>query len=119
MSDPYPDPVLTVTAEPHPAGPTLITLAGELDFSTVADLRDVIRDTPFTAVGVVIDLTGVLYCDSTGITVLVTASQQASSAGSPFALAGLSDNLRRVFGIAGLHEIFSSYPTVDQAVVAL
>lgn len=117
MSDP--DPVLTVSAAPHPAGPTLITVAGELDFSTVADLHDVIRDTHFTPVGVVIDLSGVLYCDSAGITELVTVSQQARNAGSPLALAGLSDNLRRVFGIAGLHEIFASYPTVDQAVGAL
>jgi anti-sigma B factor antagonist len=113
------DPVLTVTAQPHPSGPVLITVAGELDFSTAADLRDVIRDVHFTPVGVVIDLTDVLYCDSTGITVLVTASQQARSAGSPLALAGLSDNLQRVFGIAGLNEILSSYPTVDQAVGAL
>ncbi|CAG6398893.1 STAS domain-containing protein [Streptomyces cocklensis] len=119
MSDPDPDPVLTVTTEPHPAGPTLITLVGELDFSTVADMHDVIRDTDFTPVGVVIDLTGVLYCDSAGITELVTVSQHAGNAGSPFALAGLSDNLRRVFDIAGLHEVFSSYPTVDQAVAAL
>jgi anti-sigma B factor antagonist len=119
LSDPDPDPVLTVTSGPHPAGPTLITVAGELDFSTAADLRDVIRETHFTPVGVVIDLTGVEYCDSTGITVLVTASQQAVKAGSPLALAGLSDSLQRVFGIAGLHELFSSYPTVDQAVGAL
>ncbi|SHM07243.1 STAS domain-containing protein [Actinacidiphila paucisporea] len=119
MSDPDPDPVLTVTAERHPAGPTLITLSGELDFATVADLHDVIADTQFTAVGVVIDLTGVLYCDSAGITELVTASQQARKAGSPLVLAGLSDNLRRVFGIAGLHAIFSSYPTVDLAVGSL
>ncbi|WUH89296.1 STAS domain-containing protein [Streptomyces sp. NBC_00433] len=119
MSDPDPEPVLTVTAERHPAGPALIILNGELDFSTVADLHDVISDTPFTPAGVVIDLTGVLYCDSAGITELVTASQQARKAGSPLALAGLSDNLRRVFGIAGLDAIFSSYPTVDQAVGAL
>ncbi|MGW5354149.1 STAS domain-containing protein [Streptomyces sp. NPDC004031] len=119
MSDPDPDPVLTVTASPHPAGPVLITVAGELDFSNAADLRDVISGTDFTPAGVVIDLTGVQYCDSTGITVLVTASQQAGKAGSPLALAGLGDSLRRVFAIAGLYEVFSSYSTVDEAVQAL
>ncbi|WP_043180995.1 STAS domain-containing protein [Streptomyces sp. NRRL F-5123] len=119
MSDPDPDPVLTVSAGLHPAGPVLITVAGELDFSNSADLRDVIRDTDFTPQGTVIDLTGVQYCDSTGITVLVTASQQAEKAGSPLALAGLGDSLRRVFAIAGLYEVFSCHPTVDEAVKAL
>ncbi|MEE4540445.1 STAS domain-containing protein [Streptomyces sp. V4-01] len=113
------DPVLTVTAGAHPAGPTLITAAGELDYSTAADLRELIGDTPFTPAGVVIDLTGLLYCDSTGITVLVTAYQLARSAGAPLALAGVSGSLERVFGIAGLYEIFASYPTVEQAVGAM
>lgn len=119
MPEPDPDPILTVTAGTHPAGPVLITVAGDLDFSTAADLGDVIRDTHFTPVGVVIDLSEVHYCDSTGITVLVTASQRAGKAGSPLALAGLSDNLRRIFGIAGLFDFFSLYPTVDQALRAL
>ncbi|WP_225848866.1 STAS domain-containing protein [Streptomyces sp. HPF1205] len=113
------DPVLSVTSATHPAGPALITAAGELDYSNATDLGEVIRETPFPPAGVVIDLTGLLYCDSTGITVLVAAYQQARSAGVPLALAGLSGDLQRVFGIAGLHEIFDSYPTVEQAVGAL
>ncbi|WP_322974421.1 STAS domain-containing protein [Actinacidiphila epipremni] len=123
MSDPRPqphhDPVLTVTAGPHAAGPALITVTGELDFSTAADLRDTLDDTPMTAAGLVIDLTGLRYCDSTGLTVLVTAFQQAKRAGAPLALAGLNATLNRVFDIAGLHAIFPSYPTVDQAVLAI
>jgi anti-sigma B factor antagonist len=112
-------PVLTVTAGPHASGPMVITLSGELDFSTAADLRDAIHDAPMTTAGLVIDLTGLHYCDSTGITVLVAASQQARQAGAPLALAGLNANLRRVFDIAGLHGIFSSYATVDQALLAI
>jgi anti-sigma B factor antagonist len=119
LRDPDPDPVLTVTSDTHPAGPVLITVAGDLDFSTADDLGDVIRDTRFTPVGVVIDLSEVHYCDSTGITVLVAASQRAGKAGSPLALAGLSDNLRRIFGIAGLVGFFALYSTVDQALGAL
>lgn len=118
-TDKHPGPVLTVTAEPHSAGPTLITVSGELDFSTAADLRDTLDDTRLTAAGLVIDLTGLRYCDSTGITVLLAASQQASRSGAPLALAGLNANLARVFDIAGLHEVFSSYPTVDQALTAI
>jgi anti-sigma B factor antagonist len=113
------DPVLTVASASHPAGPTLITATGELDYSNATDLHEVIRETAFTPAGVVIDLTGLRYCDSTGITVLITAYQQARAAGAPLALAGLSGELQHVFGMAGLHEIFAWYPTVDQAVVAL
>jgi anti-sigma B factor antagonist len=121
VSDPHTHsgPVLTVTAEPHSAGPTLITVTGELDFSTAADLRDTLDDTHMTAAGLVIDLTGLHYCDSTGITVLLAASDQATRSGAPLALAGLNANLSRVFDIAGLHDVFSSYPTVDQALLAI
>ncbi|MEV5708913.1 STAS domain-containing protein [Actinoallomurus sp. NPDC052274] len=113
------DRVLTATSHPHPAGPTLITVAGELDYYTAAHLRKALEETTFTADGVIIDLTDLAYCDSTGITVLVTAYHRARASDTPLALAGLNPDLDRVFGIVGLHDVFASYPTVEEAVAAL
>jgi anti-sigma B factor antagonist len=113
------DRVLTVTTHAHPAGSTVLTVEGELDYHTAAQLRQVLQDTPFTAGGVVIDLTDLTYCDSTGVTVLVTAYHRAQATGTPLALAGLSDDLDRVFGIIGLRDVFAIHPTVDKAVESL
>ncbi|MCO5997943.1 STAS domain-containing protein [Actinoallomurus rhizosphaericola] len=113
------DRVLTATTHAHPAGPAVISVAGELDYYTAAHLRQAVQETAFTAEGVIIDLTDLTYCDSTGITVLVTAYHRAQASKAPLALVGLNPDLNRVFGIVGLHDVFASYPTVDEAVAAL
>jgi anti-sigma B factor antagonist len=113
------DRVLTATTHTHPAGPTVITVVGELDFYTAAQLRQALEKTTFTGEGVIIDLTDLTYCDSTGITVLVTAYHRAQAGKAPLALAGLNPDLERVFGIVGLRDVFAIYPTVDEAVTAL
>jgi anti-sigma B factor antagonist len=113
------DRVLTVTAHAHPSGAIVLAVEGELDFHTAGRLRQVVQDTPFAADGVIIDLTELTYCDSSGITVLVTAYQRAKATGTPLALAGLNSDLDRVFGIIGLHDILAIYSTVDEAVASL
>ncbi|MFF7329946.1 STAS domain-containing protein [Streptomyces sp. NPDC090306] len=113
------DRTLTVTSQTRPDGATVLSAAGELDHHTAVQLRTAVDESPFGPVGTVIDLAGLTYCDSTGITVLVTAYHRATSAGSPLALAGLSADLQRVFRIAGLDQVFTFYATADEAVAAL
>jgi anti-sigma B factor antagonist len=113
------DQTLTVALDPRPAGPAVLRLAGELDHHTVPRVREVLDTIPVGPdAGLVIDLTDLTYCDSTGITVLVTAYQRAESAGGSFGLAGLNQELTRVFQIVGLDEVFTFHPTVDEAVNA-
>lgn len=110
------DRVLTVTTHVDTTGPTVFTVAGELDYHTAGELRQVMQETPFTDGGVVVDLTELTYCDSTGITVLITAYHRARAIGARLALAGLNPDLQRVFGIIGLGEIFTFYPTLGKAI---
>nr|WP_237533755.1 STAS domain-containing protein [Streptomyces sp. SID685] len=58
------------------------------------------------------------YCDATGITVFVTAHNRAQQDHSPLILAGLNNDLMRVFHIVGLDQIFTFQPTVHDAVNA-
>ncbi|MGD9482073.1 STAS domain-containing protein [Streptomyces sp. TRM70308] len=107
---------LTVATQPHPAGARVVTVTGELDLDTAPRLRDTVEELAFhPGARTVFDLTGLTYCDSTGITVLVTAHQRAQAAGSSLHFVGLSSDLLRVFQIVGLDQVFSLHPSLDQA----
>ncbi|WP_256106006.1 STAS domain-containing protein [Streptomyces sp. ODS05-4] len=110
---------LTVDSRSHPSGATVLTVSGELDHHTAGQLRAAVEGATYPPAGTVLDCTGLGYCDSTGITVLVTAYHRAQAAGSPLVLAGLSADLLRVFRIVGLDQIFSYRPTVGEALEAL
>lgn len=113
------DQTLTVTLDPHPTGSAVLRVAGELDHHTVRRLREVLDTVPLgPGAGLVFDLTDLVFCDSTGISVLVTACRRAEVAGSPSGLAGLNHELTRVFQLLGLEEILPLYPTVDEAINA-
>lgn len=114
------DQTLTATREPHPAGATVVAATGELDHHTARQLTRAIDETPFDSdAPVLIDLTGLTYCDSTGITVLVAAYNRAQRTGAQLILVGVNPDLMRVFGIVGLDQLFSFEPTVDHAIAAL
>ncbi|MGC2998286.1 STAS domain-containing protein [Streptomyces sp. G35A] len=114
------EPALTVEQQMHPAGPVVLTVTGELDHHTAPRLTEALEDVPLApGTPLVIDLSGVAYCDSTGITVLVTAYHRAEAAGSSFSLAGLSHDLTRVFRTVGLDQVFTLHPTTDDALAAL
>ena len=111
------DQTLTVTLDPRSAGSTVLRVAGELDHHTAPTLTEVLDAVPLGPDdGLVIDLTDLAYCDSTGISVLVIAFQRAQAADSPFGLAGLNHELTRVFQIVGLDKFLPFHATVAEAV---
>ncbi|MET1073456.1 MAG: STAS domain-containing protein [Umezawaea sp.] len=108
---------LTVPLDPIPTGVTVLRVVGELDHHTAPRLSEALAAVPLGPDGgLVIDLTGLSYCDSTGISVLVVAFQNSQAAGSPFGLAGLNHELTRIFQIAGLDKVLPFHPTVEAAV---
>ncbi|WP_329172473.1 STAS domain-containing protein [Streptomyces sp. NBC_01477] len=114
------DRTLTATRRTHPAGATVVAAAGELDHHTAKDLSQAVDETPFGPdAPVLIDLTGLTYCDSTGITVLVAAYNRARQSDARLVLVGLNADLMRVFRIVGLDQLFTFQPTVEDAITAL
>ncbi|MFF8596291.1 STAS domain-containing protein [Streptomyces sp. NPDC015220] len=114
------DRTLTTARHTHPSGAVVLAVAGELDHHTAPDLTLAIQETAFSQdAPVVIDLSDLAYCDSTGITVLITAYRRAGEARTRLALAGLSADLMRVFRIVGLDQIFTFHPDVEDAIGAL
>ncbi|GAA3140352.1 STAS domain-containing protein [Planomonospora alba] len=111
---------LTVTLQPHPVSPLVLTVAGDLDHHTVPRLRAALDDlTLAPGAGLVIDLSGLTFCDSTGISALVSAHQRAQDAGAALALAGLDPEIIRVFRIMGLDRLFSFHDTAEKAIASL
>lgn len=112
--DPVLDQTFTVTTELRPAGPCVVQMSGELDQRAAPALRDALGNVPVEH-GVVLDMANLTYCDSSGISILVSACQRAQAAKSWLSLVGLSQQLKHQFRTVGLGEVFAFYSTVDEA----
>lgn len=77
------------------------TLCGELDVASCDDLH---RALATSARSVIVDLSELTFCDSSGVAALVTAKRQAEATGRCFSLVKPSPTVRRVFELLGLGE---------------
>jgi anti-anti-sigma factor len=109
---------LTVRTRVTPAGP-VIELSGELDDDSAPDVRTLLpRLTLQAGQQLVIDLTGITFCDSSGITVLIAARNHALAARADIALAAVPDRVNRMLHIVGLDQVFPTHPTAQAASAA-
>lgn len=104
--------VVTLDTE---AGPVL-ELAGDLDSATAPRaLQAVEALVPRPGQQVVLDLTGLRFCDSSGISTLIAARNSAHSADAVMVLAGVPHHLTRTLVLIGLDAFFTTYATAAQA----
>lgn len=85
--------------------PPRMTLAprGELDLATVPSLEREIDSLPWPQLTeLVFDLSGLMFIDSTGLSVLIRAAQRAATAGVRFSVIRASEQARTLFTIAGV-----------------
>ncbi len=66
----------------------------------------------------VVDLAHVTYLDSSGLAVLIEGMQNVREYGGKFALAGVHENVRPIFEIANLDQVFEMFPDVDSALAS-
>jgi anti-sigma B factor antagonist len=106
---------LTVTTRDTPAGPVL-EFIGALDATTAPEALAAIQAlTPQPGQLLVADLTGLRFCDSSGISTLIAAHKLAHAADAAIALATVPEDLARTLGLIGLATLFTSYPTTQAA----
>jgi anti-sigma B factor antagonist len=88
---------------------TIVTLAGEIDLYTApklqSELVSALRSAGPTLV--VVDMSGVEFCDSTGMNVLLAAHRQASERGGDLALAAPRAAVRKILEVTGLASVFT------------
>lgn len=103
-----------------PDSPNVLPLEGEIDLHVspriAASLGAMIEQKPPR---LVVDLSGVSYIDSSGLAVLIEGMQNVEAYGGKFVLAGLRDNVRPIFEIARLDQVFIIFPHVDAALAAV
>ncbi|GAA2927287.1 MULTISPECIES: STAS domain-containing protein [Streptomyces] len=106
---------LTISHRDTVTGPVL-HVAGEMDYDQAPELRRQVDQLPLTpGQCLVLDLSGLEFCDSTGITALLAARQHALAAGAGIVLAGVPANLRRVLTLVGLDQVFTLRPDTSPA----
>ena len=109
---------LTIRTRTTPAGPVL-ELTGELDHASFSQVRELLPAlTLHRGQQLVIDLAGVTFCDSSGITALIAARNHALAARAGIALAAVPGHISRIFGIVGLDQVFPMHPTAQAAEAA-
>ena len=96
--------------------PNVLSIAGEIDLHESPHLKQAFE--PLIAkktARVLVDFSGVSYVDSSGLAVFLEAMQRIHSYGGNFALYGLRDNVRSIFELARLDQIFRIFPDKGSA----
>jgi anti-sigma B factor antagonist len=100
-------------------GCLVVEVGGEVDMTSAPTLRDHLLD--HIGLGescVVVDLSGVEFMDSTGLSALVVAYRQAGEIGSSVVVAGAQPAVRRVLEITQLDVLLEHQDDVADAVAA-
>jgi anti-sigma B factor antagonist len=96
-------PDLSISIHRTEADEAVLTLAGEIDVLTAGRLSAAVNDALASDPSrVVLDMSGVTFCDSQGLGTLVVLSRKAASAQTVLVLINVRDFLIRVLDITGL-----------------
>ncbi|MEV5169968.1 STAS domain-containing protein [Streptomyces flaveolus] len=93
-----------------------VTVTGHLDLHTAHRLADTLQ--PLLGQDghtVLVDLSGVTFLDSTGLTCLITAYRTARSTGVRFALIAPSPQVQKMLQLTGVDQVLDSYASSDAA----
>ncbi|MEU9984848.1 STAS domain-containing protein [Streptomyces sp. NPDC050856] len=105
---------------PHTDGTlAVIALAGEFDLAAAPAVRT--RALELLENGhpdLVADLSGVTFCDSSGLGALVGIWRCAKDADGSLTLAAVPDRLGRLLSVTGMDTFLPPYPTAEAALAA-
>lgn len=101
-------------------GVALVALGGELDLSVVDQLDSAVQQ----AVGdglrlVVLDLSALSFCDSSGLGGLLRAARVLREADGTLLVAGAHDAVQRLLQLTSMERALTIVPDVSAALVAL
>jgi len=86
-----------------------MSVHGEIDLYTVPRLQRELASVLGSSdpVRLVVDLSGVDFCDSTGVNVLLAAHRQAREKGGDLELAAPRPAVRKILQVTGLETVFT------------
>jgi anti-sigma B factor antagonist len=92
---------LTIRTRRGP-GYVVVTVAGEVDIATVAELRERLAALAVSGVPLVADLDQVSFIDATGLGALAGAAREATEHGTSLHVVCAQPQTRRLFRVTGL-----------------
>lgn len=99
--------------------PNVLPLEGEIDLHISPRVAvSLAQMTQKKLNRVVVDLSRVSYIDSSGLAVLIEGMQNTEQYGGTFAVVGLQENVRSIFEIARLDQVFRIFPDLETALAA-
>ena len=99
---------------------TIVAVDGEIHVSTAPEFSGVLATTIESGrVQLVLDLTGVTFIDSTGLSVLLNALRQVTHAGGRMAVVCSNPTVLRLFEITHLDTTFDLHADADAALAAV
>lgn len=98
----------------------IIHVEGDIDMFTSPGLRDTLVPMFEKGLdGIVVDLAGVSFMDSSGIATLIEGLQWSKKVDKMFILTGLGDNVLNALSLTKLETVFTIEPDVDSALRAV
>jgi anti-sigma B factor antagonist len=99
---------LKVTSRPQ-GEYIVMSVQGEIDLYTVPKLQRELASVLATGdpVRLIVDLSAVDFCDSTGVNVLLAAHRQAREKGGDLELAAPRPAVRKILQVTGLETVFT------------
>jgi anti-sigma B factor antagonist len=101
----------------HEQGCAIVTVAGEIDISTVTPLRERLFEMAATGAPLVVDLEQVSFIDSVGLATLVGAAKRAATCGGSLQVASALPKIRELVHITELDRRIPLFHTLDEALV--
>ncbi|WP_207549906.1 STAS domain-containing protein [Thermostaphylospora chromogena] len=105
---------LKVSTRSHD-GNAIVAVSGEIDLYTAPRLQsEFTRLLDEGPTRVVIDMSGVDFCDSTGMNVLLSALKRLKEHGGALEIAAPRPAVRKILQVTGLDSVFTVHETVPQ-----
>ncbi len=99
-------------------GLPVVTPPAEIDIGNAGLLRETLASASRDHATIVVDMTATEFCDSSAISVLVTALKQAQADGGDLRLVVGTPAVQKIFAVTGMIHVFTIFESLPKALAA-
>ncbi|MBE7561004.1 STAS domain-containing protein [bacterium] len=94
----------------------VVEISGQLVLDGIADLnREILVSVPRDKPYLVLDVSGVTYSDSSGLSTLFAVQSKIVRAGGTMALCGMHGHLKDLMQVCNIGDVFAAFATQEEA----